>query len=635
MPEHVSLEEKHLSNKDTPLVVWPGKPLRRIFRDSVPDGKLIREPLEISSVRNEYEGCMFGVRADVDLHELRLDATDLVSENDKILKSNIRLNFVGSIPISKNTPNTPVEELERVAPFEVPDPLLDSESVNVKRGETQPCYFAVYVPENVKHGDYNGKILVSSKEGKAILEVVLHVYPVTLPDHRSLYVTNWFSVENIAKAYRVRPWSEDFWKVFEKWVAFMAEHRQNVFWVPLDTIKVYYDGKTYKFDFTIFDKYVEILNKYNADRIEVTHVAYFKQWGGKEITIREFKVVSEDKERNEDGSKIIQHLLFVLEKHLEEKGWLNKTIIHIADEPTEDGLENWINISKLVHEYAPRISRIDAIETVGFNDFLEVWVPTLQHFNDWMESYNEAMKKGHEVWFYTCLNPTGRYPNRFLDYPLLKTRILHWVNYAYELKGYLHWGFNWWGENPFGEPNPNLPPGDSHIAYPGDNGPISSLRLEAMRDGLEDYECLKLLEEKICKIKKILGGKALRVPFERRALEICKKAVHSITEYTRDPDTFIKIREEVIREIIEAESRPLALVLTEPPEWKTIVRGPVMVIVRGSCESDSYVEINGKPVKLRDGYFSTYTYPMQSGEVVVRIIKDKAEKIIKRKFKIV
>ena len=633
---YTSLVERQPGGNTEPFVVWPGKPLERIYKNTVPDERRVGQPLEVWCARNEYEGCVFGVRANVDVHGLRLEATDLVSENGRISKDNIRLSFIGFIPVPKNTPDTPEEELERIAPFDAPDPLLDVETLDVKGGETQPCYFLVYVPKDVEPGEYRGNVTVSSREGEDSLEVVVHVYPITLPDRRSLYVTNWFSLDKIASAYHVQLWSEDFWKVFEKWIAMMAEYRQNVFWVPIDTVKVSAGEDGYSFDFSRFDRYVELLFKYGADRIEITHVAGFKKWGSAEIALRGFEVAYPGGvTKTEDGSKILPHLLPALERHLEEKGWLDKAMIHIADEPTEDGLEAWINVSKLVHEYAPRIRRIDAIETVGFEGYLEVWVPTLQHFDDWMDEYVKAMEEGYEVWFYTCCNPTGRYPNRFLDYSLLKTRILHWINYAYGLKGYLHWGFNWWGEDPFGEPNPKLPPGDTHISYPGEKGPIPSLRLEAMRDGLEDYEYLKLLEEEIVNVKHRLGGKALALPFERRALEICRRAVPSITDYTRDADFLMKVRDDIVKEILEVRSRPLALVLTVPPEWKPIVRGPFMIIVKGVCENGSYVEVQGKQVEVRDGYFSTYTYPTRDGEIVIKIVKDGQEKIIRRKFKLV
>lgn len=97
--------------------------------------------------------------------------------------------------------------------------------------------------------------------------------------------------------------------------------------------------------------------------------------------------------------------------------------------------------------------------------------------------------------------------NRLLDMPLIRTRFLHWGNFLYDLTGYLHWGFNQYEEaqDPFesncpvhvaGNSDKRLPPGDTHIVYPGLEGPWGSMRLEAMRAGIEDYEIFKVLEKK-------------------------------------------------------------------------------------------------------------------------------------------
>ena len=99
--------------------------------------------------------------------------------------------------------------------------------------------------------------------------------------------------------------------------------------------------------------------------------------------------------------------------------------------------------------------------------------------------------------------PQGEYANRFIEQPLLKTRLLHWINYRYGATGYLHWGYNHWRqEDPFthltpahGGP-PYLPAGDSWIVYPGSDGPLGSIRFEAMRDGIVDHELLSMLGER-------------------------------------------------------------------------------------------------------------------------------------------
>ncbi|MDN5217474.1 DUF4091 domain-containing protein [Fulvivirgaceae bacterium BMA12] len=104
---------------------------------------------------------------------------------------------------------------------------------------------------------------------------------------------------------------------------------------------------------------------------------------------------------------------------------------------------------------------------------------------------------------------------------MIKTRLLHWVNYKYNIPGYLHWGFNYWGSkggitnsgDPYGDVSGMisssgniLPGGDCWIAYPGNKIIYPSIRLEAMRDGIVDYELLKMYADKFPEEVKNLVG---------------------------------------------------------------------------------------------------------------------------------
>ena len=50
------------------------------------------------------------------------------------------------------------------------------------------------------------------------------------------------------------------------------------------------------------------------------------------------------------------------------------------------------------------------------------------------------------------------------------------------------------GQDPFEDSiHYPFPPGDSHVVYPGTDGPWSSVRFEAQREGFEDLELLRKL----------------------------------------------------------------------------------------------------------------------------------------------
>jgi hypothetical protein len=104
------------------------------------------------------------------------------------------------------------------------------------------------------------------------------------------------------------------------------------------------------------------------------------------------------------------------------------------------------------------------------------------------------------------MGPGGAWVNRLLDQERSRGAHIPWFVYGYDLAGFLHWGANSWMSDPFkqsvvfvgaGDPNTNfLPAGDTHILYPGEKEAWISLRYEAQRLGVEDYEALNVYGKK-------------------------------------------------------------------------------------------------------------------------------------------
>ena len=329
-------------------------------------------------------------------------------------------------------------------------------------------------------------------------------------------------------------------------------------------------------------------------------------------------------------------LLADLERHLAERGWLEKSMIHVADEPSINNVESWREASAFVHRAAPGLRRIDAIEGTDFSGDLEVWVPKLSHFDRWRAAY-EAQRAAGEFWYYICCHPFGNvYPNRFLDYPTSSVRVLHWINFAADLEGYLHWGLNFWPDDPFGPPPDRLPPGDTHAIYPGPEGPLSSIRWEIQRESLEDYEYLALLAAKTAEVKGRLGEAAAWIDPRRRALELCRRVAPRIAETERDPARIMAAREAVAEEIVALEQSPLLLVQTEPPAGATLINGPIVVEVRGVCEPGATVTVNGRGLETReDGRFACTASPSgATGEITIEAQLDGNKKVTPRRFQV-
>ncbi len=91
--------------------------------------------------------------------------------------------------------------------------------------------------------------------------------------------------------------------------------------------------------------------------------------------------------------------------------------------------------------------------------------------------------------------------------------------------------------------------GDGRFLYPGDNGPVSTIRLENLTDGLEDYEyfwVLRDLTERLDRheLGQTATGRAL-LESARMCLAVPESTIASLTKFTTDPRELARIRERV------------------------------------------------------------------------------------------
>ena len=116
---------------------------------------------------------------------------------------------------------------------------------------------------------------------------------------------------------------------------------------------------------------------------------------------------------------------------------------------------------------------------------------------------------------------------------------LEMQQYLFDLQGYLHWALNHYksDQDPFEQSvvkhgsSTHLPAGDTHIVYPGKDGPWSSLRLEAQREGFEDLELFLQLKQ--------------RDP--SAADRIVRKVITGFNRYTKDPAVLRSARRQLFR----------------------------------------------------------------------------------------
>lgn len=497
------------------ITVKPVDPLIKVFREDRVRGD---NSSRMEAARGEHATFQVVVPGmPVDMKELRCEVTDFRTADGKTSLPSPQVRYVGYVGASV-TARKPGQDQLRMAPTEFPDPLLEGKSVAVSAGANQPCWITVPVPVDAAPGDYKATTTlharVLGKPTSATLPLSLKVYPAQVKKTR-LDVVNWHQLLHRGDQPTPERLSEEWWDLLRTYAADMVAHRQNM--ARVETLWVIKFGEdvdgNLTFDFSDFDKWVQILLDAGIERISSLQFAWRKgAWhepyhvethkagennykGGK--SFRGTMVPADSPQAREFYSKWFP----AFTAHLKEKGWLDKFVQHVGDEPVKGNAASYNAAAKLVRDFAPDLPIIEACLAEDMVGSIDIWVPTIENLGKKFDFFEKRRSAGDKIWFYTCVQPQGDYVNRFLEQPVLKVRLIPWVNYRYNATGFLHWGYNFWRATPWddaGDPKGNLPAGDSHIVYPAKDGYgiVSSIRWEAFRDGIEDHELLSQLAEK-------------------------------------------------------------------------------------------------------------------------------------------
>jgi hypothetical protein len=94
-----------------------------------------------------------------------------------------------------------------------------------------------------------------------------------------------------------------------------------------------------------------------------------------------------------------------------------------------------------------------------------------------------------------CCNPAK--PNNFVFSPPIEGRWISWYTAACGYDGFLRWAYDAWPADPSRDARHRLwPAGDCFLVYPGAQ---SSLRYEKLREGIVDFEKIRILKAKVGK----------------------------------------------------------------------------------------------------------------------------------------
>ena len=152
------------------------------------------------------------------------------------------------------------------------------------------------------------------------------------------------------------------------------------------------------------------------------------------------------------------------------------------------------------------------------------------------------------------------YPNFFADYPTVDMRTVFWLTWKYHKTGFLYWGVEYFGDpkemtadgptEKYALGPANMGNGDGTLCYWAPNETFyPSIRLNAIRDGIEDYECFALAS-KLAEQAEQAGKVPDVVARTRRVLAVSQRVVKDTDaspnfEYSLDPANLLAARREL------------------------------------------------------------------------------------------
>ncbi len=425
-----------------------------------------------------------------------------------------------------------------------PEYLERSGTIEVPAGRPQPVYVRLRVPPDLEPGSYPGTVRIWEQFGfedeqpawQATL--TLQVSPARLPDlvDGSFHLNLWQHLTALARHHHVALWSDTHFAVIERYFASLAGLGQKALTViageiPWSGQKCFRDPgyPSYLFehaivevlrkadgslacDFSNLDRLLELAARHRLDR-EIDLFGLINIWQDEESGFGKPAADCPDAVRvrclDETSGSIgymrradeIQVYIRLLHDHLQDKGLLERVRV-FADEPSDLELYNqrlaFVRQAAPGFKYSAAINHYEFIEEAP-TELLDA-VPVLPLACRDPQQTRLLAERLHSrggllTWYICCWPPI---PNTFMHSPLVEGRLLGWLNHALGLDGFLRWAFCLWPAEPWKRPSWRAPEwfaGDMYFVLPGpDGGPVETLRYEALRCAVQDYELLRLVE---------------------------------------------------------------------------------------------------------------------------------------------
>ncbi len=505
------------------FIVWTADSMRRVTPLTFPREDDLRSPptISVEVARRESESGQILVSSAVGsgLENVRLVLPELRDAAGRSFAGNVKWERVGYIPRDSDGKNTPL-----APPLEetwLPDPLLPAAPFKVRAGGTQGAWVTVTAAPDAKAGIYAGNIAVLAGDKElARVTLTVRVRDFSLPETFGLETA--FTIMDTFVRSKYPDRFEEMWR---QGIDIMLDHRLN----PDDITRT----KPPRIKDLLYAR-SRGMNRFNVLNLVPEPKNTNALWTC---------FVPSAETESEEFYAALRKRLDPYVAELRRHDLLKYAYLYGFD---ERGIEYYPGIDalwkKLKRDY-PELPMMTTSQL--FLDYskgktqlvtTDWYCPVEGHYDE--ATARKLRAAGKKVWWYTCGGPQYPYVNMgCTDYPQIDGRLLLGpLTYLYA-DGFLYWHVNFWLGDELNavqdESDTYFPGWIEHrhgggvSIYPGHDHILPGIRLANVRDGVEDYEWLQLVEKRL--------GRAT-------AEGLCHELVTDLTHVVRDPSALRRVR---------------------------------------------------------------------------------------------
>ena len=387
--------------------------------------------------------------------------------------------------------------------------MIDTLSVFQMNPKTvRPVWVTIDLPQDAEPGIYKSEIIVKAKGAKKIkMPFVVEVINQTLPSYSDwkFHLDLWQHPAAVARINNVPMWSDAHFEALKVQMEPLARAGQKVITATLNidpwnsqTFDDYEDmiiwiknaDDSWTFDYTIFDRWVELMMSLGIDK--QINCYSMLPWQNKIHYLNAKRNAMYSEKLNPSTEKFEEYwgrFLTDFRQHLKEKGWLGITNIAV-DERHPDAMAE---ASRVLEKYAPEIGFAMADKHASYRRFMNVRDCCVAQRQLYLtkEELADRRAKGFVTTFYVCCSTF--FPNNFTYSQPFESELLCWHAIARDYDGMLRWAYNSWPYDP--EHDSRFRTWGSGDTYMIGTCGRSTLRFEQTRNGIEAYEKVQILRK--------------------------------------------------------------------------------------------------------------------------------------------